>query len=395
MHQSECVSTPIYLDYHATTPVDPRVASLVLHHMTNEFGNAHSVDHVFGDAAASAIDVAAGRVGALVGAEGSQVLFTSGATESINLAIQGFAAVRRKAGPLRIAVSPTEHVAVLDTCSALARVGAATIHVLHVDSHARVDRDEIESQCRQGLDLLCVMAANNEVGTIAPIDDVGTIASRYGVAYLCDATQACGRIALDARRSKITFLVLSGHKIHAPKGVGALVLLSRRLVSPIIHGGEHQHGLRAGTLNVPGIAGLGFACQLRGMEMAIDEPAIQVRRDRLQQLLIGGLPGVVQVNGDQSSRLAGNLHTSFLGCPSGAIVARVRDRLAVATGAACSSGIEAPSHVLRAMELADPVLDGAIRIGVGKWTTDSDIDCAADLLMTAAREALAAGAVSI
>ena len=169
------MTQPIYLDYHATTPVDPRVAALVLRHMTTDFGNAHSVDHIFGDAAAAAIDLAAQRVCSLVGAEPSQVLFTSGATESINLAIKGFAAVRTKAVPLRIAVSPTEHVAVLDTCAVLARSGAA-IHMLQVDANGRVDLEEIEAVCRNGLDLLCVMAANNEVGTIAPIDRISAIA---------------------------------------------------------------------------------------------------------------------------------------------------------------------------------------------------------------------------
>lgn len=377
----------IYLDYQATTPVDPRVAALVMHYMTNAFGNASSADHRFGDEAAEAVEVAMQKVGALVGAPPSWVLFTSGATESINLAIQGFAAVRRAARPLRIAVSPTEHMAVIDTCQALVRAGAARVRVLHVDCHARVDLQEIEDVCREGLDLLCVMAANNEVGTVAPVADIAAVARRNGVAYLCDASQACGRIALSVEQDGMTFLALSGHKIHGPKGVGALVTTSKRLIAPLIHGGEHQQGLRAGTLNVPGIVGLGLACELRSAEMSVDEPATGVRRERLQALLVGALDDAITVNGDQTSRLAGNLHISFLGCPNGAIIVRVRDRLAIATGAACSSGVEAPSHVLRAMGLRAPVLDGAVRIGVGKWTTDADIEEAADLLVQAATAA--------
>ena len=235
-----------------------------------------------------------------------------------------------------------------------------------------------------------VVAGINEVGTIAADRRISAIAGQYGVAYLCDATQACGRIPVDVQRDGgITFLILSGHKIHGPKGVGALVSVSRRLLVPLQHGGEHQHGLRAGILNVPGIAGLGLACHLRAMEMAVDKPEIQMRRDRLQGVLVRELSDMVQVNGNQTARLCGNLHVSFLGCPDGAIIARVRDRLAVATGAACSSGIEGPSHVLRAMRLAQPALDGAIRIGVGKWTTDAEIDCTADLMISAARDAKA------
>ena len=373
---------PVYLDYHATTPVDPRVAAVVLRHMLDDYGNASSTDHTFGDAAAEAVDAAAAQVGALVGARAESVVFTSGATESINLAVQGLAAARRSSGPLRVAVSPTEHAAVLDTCRALARAGLATVRTLSVDGAGRVDLDEIEAACAAGLDLLCVMAANNEVGTIAPVGAVAAAARRHGVAYLCDGTQACGRVPLDVERDGITLLALSAHKMHGPKGVGALVVGSRRLVTPIIHGGGQQRGLRAGTLNTPGIAGFGEACRLRAAERDVDEPAIARRRDRLQDALLREVPEIV-VNGDQAARLAGNLHVSFLGCPNAAVIARVRDRLAVATGSACASGIEAPSHVVRAMRLDDDVIDGAVRIGLGKWTTDADVQVAAAVLAEA------------
>lgn len=281
---------PIYLDYHATTPVDPRVAALVLHCMTTAYGNASSADHGFGDLAAEAVDTAAQRLATLVGARPSDVVWTSGATEAINIAIYGFAEARAEAsagsGTLRIAVSPTEHAAVLDTCGALARAGRATLRFLHVDRFGRVDLDEVETVCREGTDLLCVMAANNEVGTLAPVGDIASIARLQGVAYLCDARQAYGRIPLDVERDGITFLALSAHKIHGPKGVGALIAASRRLIAPMLHGGQQQHGLRPGTLNVPGIAGLGRAAELRAAEMASDEPSISTRRNRLQAALI-------------------------------------------------------------------------------------------------------------
>lgn len=187
-------------------------------------------------------------------------------------------------------------------------------------------------------------------------------------------------------RDGITFLAVSAHKIHGPKGVGALIAASRRLLAPVFHGGRRQHGLRPGTLNVPGIAGLGKAAELRATEMASDEPSIAARRDRLQAALVNRLGSAISINGDLSARLAGNLHVSFVGCPNTAIIAHVRDVLAVATGAACSSGIEAPSHVLRAMGLPQALQDGAIRIGVGKWTTDEEIERAAESLICSASE---------
>jgi cysteine desulfurase len=378
------ISDRIFLDYHATSPVDHRVAAVVMHHMVAAFGNPSSADHCFGDEAQHAVEEASRRVGSLVGASPEDVVFTSGATESINLVLQGLALGHFAGRRVRIAVSSTEHSAVLDTCTALARLGRADVRLLNVDHAGRVSLEEIESVCGSGVDLLCVMAANNEVGTIAPVARIGEIASRHRALFLCDATQACGRIPLDMVRDGITFLVLSAHKIHGPKGAGALVTHARRLLAPLLHGGEQQRGLRAGTLNVPGIAGLGEACRLRADEMEVDEAAIARRRDRLQALLTSAIPDLV-VNGEQRARLAGNLHVSFPGCPNGAIIVRVRDRLAVATGAACSSGIEAPSHVLRAMGLREEVQDGAIRIGVGKWTTDDEVSMAAEILTAAWR----------
>lgn len=373
---------PIYLDYHATTPVDARVVDVVVGAMRETYGNASSADHTFGDAAASVVERAASHVARLVGARPDSVVFTSGATESLNLAIQGMAAARRSAGPLRVAVSPTEHAAVLDTCAALARAGAASVRVLEVDRRGQVDLGEIDTVCAAGLDMLCVMAANNEVGTLAPVRDLAVIAARHGVAYLCDATQAVGRVPMRFEDDGIALLALSAHKMHGPKGVGALVVRAKQLLTATVHGGGQQRGLRAGTLNTPGIAGLGEACRLRLEEMGTDESATAARRDRMQVTLLDAIPDIV-VNGDLSARLAGNLHLSFLGSPNAALVARVRDRLAISTGSACSSGIEAPSHVLRAMRLRDDVVDGAVRIGLGKWTTDGEVEAATSVLAEA------------
>lgn len=378
---------PIYFDYHATTPVDPRVAEVILRHMTTDFGNASSVDHAYGDAAQETVSTARRQVAALVGTSHRSVVFTSGATESINLALRGLAYQPRPAArPLRVGVPPTEHKAVLDTCAWLARGGHAVVVGLTVDRHGRLDLGDLEEHCRRGLDLVCVMAANNEVGTITPMDQVGALAARYGVAVLCDATQAAGKISLQRDAWQLTFLALSAHKFQGPKGAGALIVPPDTLIEPLLSGGGHERGLRSGTLNVSGIAGLGEAARLRRLEMAVDEPRIAAERDYLQGRLLKLIPGMV-VNGDQNSRLAGNLHFSVPDVPNSAVVARLRRTVALSTGAACSSGIVAPSHVLRAIGLPEDLVKGALRIGLGKFTTREEIDRAAVLIAQAVSEA--------
>lgn len=372
----------IYLDYHATTPVDPRVAEQVMRFMVKNFGNASSIDHVFGDKADKAVHEAAGCVAELVGSSAREVIFTSGATESLNLAIQGSAITQT---PYRIAVAPTEHKAVLDTCAALARQKRAEIVWLQVDSRAQLDLEHLEQVCRQGIHLLCVMAANNEVGTIYPIQQIGKIAQHYGIPFLCDGSQAVGKIPISFEEWGITFLAISGHKFYAPKGVGALVIKQGQRLEPLMYGGGHQRGIRSGTLNVPGIVGLGEACRLRSLEMAEDEQRIAQQRDWLQHLLQQGIPELV-VNGDQSHRLAGNLHISIPGIPNSAVIARVRHQLAISTGSACSSGVEAPSHVLRAMQLPQEVMEGALRISLGKFTLDEEVEQAAEILISTIRK---------
>jgi len=372
-------SPRIYLDYHATSPVDIRVAHQVMHYMTEEFGNASSIDHVFGDKAELAVALATNEVAHLVGCSPKEVVFTSGATESINLAIQGFISSEKF---FKIAILPTEHKAVLDTCSALSKKGLAEIIFLKVDSQAQIDLDHLEKTCSKGIDLLSVMAANNEVGTIYPIQQVGEIAQHYGIPFLCDGSQAVGKIPINFSEWGITFLAISGHKFYAPKGVGALVIKRGQRLKPLIYGGGHQRGTRSGTLNVPGIVGLGEACRLRSMEMAEDEQRIAQQRDRLQSLLQSAIPHLV-VNGDLQHRLAGNLHISIPGIPNSAVIARVRNQLAISTGSACSSGVETPSHVLTAMKLPSEVIEGALRIGLGKFTTDDEVEQAESILISA------------
>lgn len=374
----------IYLDYHATTPVDPRVANVVLQAMTDTFGNASSVDHAIGDRAEAAVKQSARHVAALVGASPRDIIFTSGATESLNLAIQGTVLHLEKSGiHPRIALSTVEHKAVLDACVALHRQGRIDLIHIPVDTQARLDLEALEHACARGLHLLCTMAANNEVGTIYPIETIAAIAQRHHVPLLCDASQAVGKVPIQFNPWGLTLLALSAHKFYGPQGVGALVVQRGYRLEPLLYGGGQQRGVRPGTLNLPGIVGLGEACRLRAVEGPADEVDIAQRRDRLQALLQDAIPDVV-INGDLGNRLAGNLHLSIPGLPNSAIVARVRHHLALSTGSACSSGVEAPSHVLRAMGLADPILAGALRLGLGKFTTDPEVERAAHLIAAAA-----------
>lgn len=371
----------IYLDYHATTPVDPRVADRVYHAMTTEFGNASSVDHEWGDRAEAAVKQAAKHVADLIGASPREIIWTSGATESINLAIQG-SLPSHPDKPHRIALLPLEHKAVLDTCQILEERGWAQLIYLQVDSKGRLDRDHLEQVCAEGLSLLCVMAANNEIGNIYPIQEIGQVAQRYSIPFLCDASQAVGKIPIQFEAWGITYLAISAHKLYAPKGVGALVVRKGYRLEPSIFGGGHQKGMRSGTLNVPGIVGLGEACRLRSLEMSEDERAIAIKRDYLQNLLIGKIHNLV-INGDLDNRLAGNLHISIPGIPNSAVVARIRHKLAISTGSACSSGVEAPSHVLQVLKFPEELIHGSLRIGIGKFTVNEEIEAAATLLSEA------------
>jgi cysteine desulfurase len=346
--------------------------------MVTEFGNASSTDHEQGDRAETAVKQAAKQVADLIGASPGEIVWTSGATESINLVIQG-GLTPNSTNPHRIGLMPIEHKAVLDTCRALEKRGCAELVYLQIDSRGRLDLEHLEQVCTKGMSLLCVMAANNEIGNIYPIQKVGRIAQRYGIPFLCDGSQAVGKIPMQFEEWGITYLAISAHKLYGPKGVGALAVRRGYQLEPLIFGGGHQRGMRSGTLNVPGIVGLGEACRLRSLEMEEDERAIASKRDRLQALLSREVTDLI-VNGDAENRLAGNLHISIPNIPNSAIIARVRQKIAISTGAACSTGIETPSHVLHEMALPESLIEGALRIGIGKFTTNEEVEAAAHVL---------------
>lgn len=373
----------IYLDNHATTPMDPRVLKSMLPWMGSSFGNAHSRDHALGDQSARAVEAARAEVAALVGAAPDNIIFTSGATESANIAIEGFCLKMKQMGrKVRMALPPTEHLAALETCHEMARRNLAEINWIAVDSLGRVDVAQIETLCRDGINFICIMGANNEIGNIYPVDVIGKISAEYGAAVFCDGSQAIGKIPFDFDKSHVDYLAVSGHKIYGPKGIGSLVIRHTNSVCPTRFGGGHEQNVRPGTLNVPGIVGLGVACRLRQEEMGKDEARIQTMRNRMQMLLSERVSSL-KVNGDSISRLAGNLHVAVGGVPNDAVIAQVRDRLAISTGSACSSGSDAPSHVLRGIGLADEWIHGALRIGIGKFNDEQDIEESADALCKA------------
>lgn len=389
-------SRAIYLDNHATTPTDPRVAAVVLRYMVDEYGNASSVDHAFGEAGAAAVDVAVEEVATLVGASHRAVTFVSGATEALNLALVGFTrarrAVFRRTGHgrlVRVGATPVEHPAVLDVLRHLVATREVSVRWLRVDRHGLLDLEAFAGACACGLDLACVMAANNEVGTLAPLAEAAAIARNAGVRFLSDATQAVGKIPLAAEEWGIDLLALSAHKFYGPKGIGALVAHPDVPLEPLFYGGGHQRGLRSGTLPVPLIAGLGEAARLRRLEMCSDEARIASMRDALEEQLTRGIQGLT-VNGSPAHRLAGNLHVSVPDVPSSVIIAHLGGRVAVARGSACASSIDAPSHVLQALGLPDDVVRGALRIGVGKFNTLGEVQVAGELLTTAVHRARAA-----
>ena len=370
-------SQPIYLDHHATTPVDPRVADVVMHAMAGTFGNANSIDHAFGEAAGAIVARASEAVAALVGSAPDDVYFTSGSTEAIRLAL-AHAISQGRRSPLRVALTKVEHKAVIDAVSIAARSGQVKLCWIEVDAQGRLSPDSLRAALDAGVDLVCLMAANNEVGTIYPVPEMARQIRDCAAAIMIDATHAAGRISLHARDWEVDYLIVSAHKLYGPKGVGALISPVGNLrtqMSDLIWASE-------GTPNVPGIAGFGEACRLRRLEMADDERRIAALRDRLQSKLTTSIPNLA-VNGDQSRRLSGNLHISVPGIPNDALMARLRKKVAISTGSACTSGAHGPSHVLQAMGLSEALQEGALRIGVGKFNTEDEIDRAAKEIVAA------------
>ena len=348
-----------------------------MHAMTGAFGNANSIDHAFGEAAGTLVTTASEAVAALVGSAPEDVYFTSGSTEAIRLAL-AHAISQGRRSPLRVALTKVEHKAVIDAVSIAARSGQVKPCWVEVDAQGRLPPDSLQAALDAGVDLVCLMAANNEVGTIYPVPEVALQTRESGAAIMVDATQAAGRIPLHACKWGIDYLVVSAHKLYGPKGVGALICPVgdlRTQISNLIWASE-------GTPNVPGIAGFGEACRLRHLEMAEDEPRIAALRDRLQSELTASIPDLA-VNGHLSCRLSSNLHISVPGIPNDAIMARLRKKIAISTGSACASGAHGPSHVLQAMALPEELQEGALRIGVGKFNTEDEIDRAAKEIIAA------------
>jgi cysteine desulfurase len=372
---------PIYLDDHATTRVDPRVLEVMLPFFTEQYGNAASISHAFGWEAADAVEEARGQVGRLLNVPAESLVFTSGATEANNLAIKG---VLRAAGSgAHLVTNAAEHRSVLDPAAKLARSGF-DVTVLPVDRFGLVDPEQVARAIGPKTVLVSIMAANNEVGTINPVADIGRICRERGVLFHCDAVQAVGKIPLDLSQWPVDLLSLTAHKLYGPKGIGALYVrrgAPRIRIEPLFDGGGHERRLRSGTLPVPLVVGLGKACDLAGGCLASESAAVATLRDRLWDRLSSEIDGVTR-NGHPAACLPGNLNVSFTGVDGEALMTSLT-AIAVSSGSACTSADPEPSHVLRAMGVSDNLARASLRFGLGRFTTTSDIDIAATTVIEA------------
>jgi cysteine desulfurase len=373
------IKLPIYLDYHATTPVDPRVVEAMLPYFTERFGNAASRNHPFGWAAEEAVDKARKQIADLIGANAKEIVFTSGATESDNLAIKGVAEMYREKGN-HIITAVTEHKAVIDTCKRLEKDGYRVTY-LPVQKDGLVNLDELRAAITDKTILITIMAANNEIGVIQPLAAIGAIAKEKGVLFHTDAVQMVGKVPFNVNELKVDLVSLTAHKIYGPKGVGALYVRRRAprvLLSPLIDGGGHERGMRSGTLNVPGIVGFGKAAELCQQEMASDAARLGKLRDRLNERLHKSLDEIY-INGSMEHRLPHNLNISFAYVEGESLLMGIND-VAVSSGSACTSASLEPSYVLKALGAGDDLAHSSIRFGLGRWTTEEEIDYVADKL---------------
>jgi cysteine desulfurase len=360
---------PVYLDSHATTPVDRRVLDAMLPYFTEAFGNPASSSHAFGWKAQEAVERARREVAGLVGASAREIVFTSGATESNNFALRGACDVA-PAGRRHLVTSAIEHKSVLEAARCLEKQGWR-LTVLPVQADGRLDLDLVRGAVTPETAIVSVMAANNEIGVLQPLADIGALAHAAGALFHVDAAQAVGKIPIDVEAMQIDLLSLTGHKMYGPKGCGALFVRKRTELAPLIAGGGQERGLRSGTLNVPGIVGLGQACRICREEMAEEAARLGSMRDRLLDGLRTALDGI-HVNGSLEHRLPHNLHVTFAGVDGDALIIGISD-IAVSSGSACSSASASPSHVLQAIGASDAP-SASIRFGLGRLTTDEDID---------------------
>lgn len=372
---------PIYLDYQASTPCDPRVIEAMLPYFGERFGNPHSVHHRHGREAEAAVERARGQIAKLIGAEVREIVFTSGATEANNLAIKGAARFLKSRRP-HIISCVTEHKCVLECGRRLEREGGR-VTWLPVGSDGLVDLDRLAAAMDEKTALVSIMAVNNEIGVIQPVAEIGALCRDRGVLFHTDAAQAAGKIPIDVEAMKIDLLSISGHKMYGPMGIGALYVRRRPRVrlEPLFDGGGQERGMRSGTLPGPLCVGLGTACEIAQGGMTAEAARLTTLRDRLLEALTARLPGV-QVNGAVDRRIPGNLNLGFAGIDSEALM-QAMPGLSVSTGSACTSASVEPSYVLRALGLSDAAARGSVRFGLGRPTTEGDIDAAVEMIVAA------------
>ncbi len=380
---------PVYMDHHATTPCDPRVVEAMVPYFTEHFGNAASRNHAFGWKAEEAVERAREQVAALIGASAKEIVFTSGATEADNLAIKGVVEMYGEQGPGHLVASVVEHSAVLDTVRHLERKGAQ-VTWLPVDAQGRVDPLAVRDALRDDTRLVCVMAANNEIGTVQPIAEIGAVCRERGVFLLTDAAQAAGRVPFDVEAMHVDLAALSAHKLYGPKGVGALYVRRKRprvRLSVQMHGGGHERGMRSGTLNVPGIVGFGAACEIARKERDDEARRVAGLRDRLWARLSEALPAIY-LNGPPldvpDARLPNNLNVSFAYVEGESLLMGIPE-VAVSSGSACTSASLEPSYVLKAIGVGDDLAHTSIRFGLGRFTTAAEVDFVAGRVIDTVR----------
>jgi cysteine desulfurase len=379
------MKTPIYMDYHATTPVDPRVLAAMLPYFSEKFGNAASRNHAFGWQAEEAVTKARKQIAGLIGADPKEIVFTSGATESDNLAVKGVAEMYAERGN-HIITAGTEHKAILDTCKKLEKSGYRTTF-LRVRPDGLIDLDDLRAAITEKTILISIMYANNEVGVIQPIAEIGKIAREKGVLFHTDATQAVGKVPVDVNRDSIDLMSISAHKMYGPKGVGALYVRRKNprvQVTSQMDGGGHERGMRSGTLNVPGIVGLGEACAICQAEMAEETTRMAALRDRLKERLVAELDEVY-INGSMEHRLPNNLNVSFAYVEGESLLMGIND-VAVSSGSACTSATLEPSYVLKALGVGDELAHTSIRFGLGRFNTEEEVDYVAGRVIQVVRK---------
>jgi len=375
---------PIFLDNHSTTPMDPRVLDAMLPYFVEKFSNAASRNHQFGWEAEEAVEHARKQIAKLIHCDAKEIVFTSGATESDNLALKGAGEMYKEKGD-HIITCATEHRAVLDTCKSLEKRGIKVTY-LPVGKDGRVNPDEVRKAITDKTILISIMLANNEIGTIHPIAEIGKIAKEKGILFHCDATQGVGKVPVDVEALKVDLMSFTGHKIYGPKGVGALYVRKkgpRVRLAPQIDGGGHERGMRSGTLPVPLVVGFGKACELCEQEMPTESKRIATMRDRLQAQIMGNLDECY-LNGHPTERLPHNLNISFAYVEGEALLMGVKE-IALSSGSACTSATLEPSYVLRALGVGSDLAHSSIRFGLGRFTTDEEVDYTAKRMVEAVK----------